>query len=171
MLFIYDDYFNDLLNDFCSKRRFFCDYSDEKLESNHFYSWFNIFANREYDNNYVNDMYVLHEIHHIAKHNPVNESFDLWKDQITLEEIYASVFSEAYVYFAVEKHLGVSIRNKVPFDLWINTLNQKSYSFNGLVKERFKAINNPKNKIEESIQKYSESNNSGVIYIKIYILM
>lgn len=93
---------------------FFYDMSDPYLERNHLTALFRHIAYREYNNPYINDLYYLHELSHIATLNYDNStSFHKWKEKISENELIASLISEAFIYFYIP-----TIREKTFNPLW-----------------------------------------------------
>lgn len=92
----------NIIQEFARVPRFFADMTNEKLETSHFSTWWNVIMNRDYDNPYVADLYLLHEMYHAARMPYVpgigKAAFD---EKMQRNELEASVFSEIEVYFAV----------------------------------------------------------------------
>lgn len=79
---------------------FFFDVSDEKLETAHFSAWWGGIQRRTYSNPYIQDLYYLHEIMHLATmiHIPDLE-FENFKKKMFDNELIASTLSEIQIYF------------------------------------------------------------------------
>lgn len=80
----------------------FYQFSDEKLEKRHMTPWFNHIAIREsYDEGfeYVQDMYIFHELFHIATLPMTKfDDFNVWMNKMWENELYASLSTEIYIY-------------------------------------------------------------------------
>ena len=97
-----DGFIRRLVDEFSRSPRFFADMTDERLETAHFSTWWNVIMNRQYDNPYVADLYLLHEMYHAARMPYVpgigKAAFD---EKMQRNELEASVFSEISIYFDI----------------------------------------------------------------------
>lgn len=127
--------------------------TEVKLEHSHFYSWFNIFIEKEYSNPTVQDLYALHEIIHIATMEYDGSlSFEDWSWKMFYNEANASVESEVLVY----KHL--SIRNKsFDFKIWADEIDLTK-STSEIFLQRLSAAENPTSETEHKIAQYKIQN-------------
>lgn len=92
-----------LLQKFAELPRVFFSFSEPDLEKLHFTTWMGAMALRDedwYDNPYIADVFLLHEICHMAYATyDINLSFEDWHNKMNMEEVHASVLSEVMVYF------------------------------------------------------------------------
>lgn len=72
-------------------------------------------ARRQYDNPYIEDLYYFHELAHIANLRYDECSFDSWRLRLSENELYASLMSEAFIYFYVPELNGKTFDN-----MWVN---------------------------------------------------
>lgn len=91
---------HDVIKPFTEMPCFFFRASDEALEKAHFATWWRGIQIRDYDNPYVHDLYLLHEIFH-AGDMIFGEglSHDAFKRKMQDNELGASVCSEIEAYF------------------------------------------------------------------------
>lgn len=94
---------------------FFFEIENEKAR-NHLTSIFRCIAHRKYENPYIHDLYYFHEFCHCAHYieNSVN-SYDEWAIKLSENELYASLMSEAFIYFMDNTLLDKTFPN-----LWVN---------------------------------------------------
>jgi hypothetical protein len=59
-------FIHDIVEQFASLPRLFCDSTDDRLERAHFCSWWGVMMNRSYDNPAIEDLYRMHEMFHAA---------------------------------------------------------------------------------------------------------
>jgi hypothetical protein len=55
-------FIHDIVDQYASLPRLFCDSTDDRLERAHFCSWWGVTMNRSYDNPSIEDLYRLHEM-------------------------------------------------------------------------------------------------------------
>lgn len=131
------------------------------LEKNHFTSWMGLIQIRHYDNDYMNDLYYLHELAHWATMQ-YGECKDLaqFHEKMARNELFAATLSEVYIYFE-----AIGLRDKV-FDhpIWFDSVYDKiiksEMDFDKIMKFRKKRISNPDsfNFCEMQIAKYASQN-------------
>lgn len=148
---------------FCEKPRIFCEYSDQSLEHDYFYSWFNILPER--DNCYfiplVHDLYYLHEMSHmilLGLDRKKNITYANWRFKMIENEVTASLFTEAEIY---EGKVGKMLReDSFDYEIWVDSfLRDSSYDFIGNLRElRYRAYCNPKNELEIQLFQYMRNN-------------
>jgi hypothetical protein len=132
--------------------RFFCQMSDIHTERAHFTPWFNIITLRDYENNYIHDLYLLHEIIHLTTLKYKNESWTLWRQKMFDNEMITSLITEVEIYKLIP-----SIRLKsFNHPIWADEISYSS--FEELISLRQKAILLPQSESEEQISKYSKNN-------------
>lgn len=86
----------------------------------HLTSIFNFIPKREYENPYINDLYYFHELLHCSHYQiHVNPQlhFNDWKLKLSHNELFSSLFSEAFIYLLEPKLIGKTFDN-----LWIQSL-------------------------------------------------
>ncbi len=74
------------------------------VEWSQFSTWWGCFANRDYDNPYVHDLYLLHEFTHLIDmkfDGGEGDSFHAWFTRATRNEFGASIQSEVMAYFRI----------------------------------------------------------------------
>lgn len=131
--------------------RFFCQMSDVYTERAHFTPWFNIITLRDYENDYIHDLYLLHEIIHLTTLNYINQSWTLWRKKMFDNEMFTSLITEVEIYKLMP------IRSK-SFNhiIWADEISYSS--FEELISLRQKAILLPQSECEHQISKYSKNN-------------
>ncbi len=116
-----EGFLRDLVAEFAQVPRFFADMSDEHLETAHFSTWWNVIMNRSYDNPYVADLYLLHEMYHAARMPYVpgigKAAFD---EKMQRNELEASVFSEIMVYFQMPELRAATFPFPIYADRFLN---------------------------------------------------
>jgi hypothetical protein len=89
-----------LVDEFSQFPRIFADMTNHRLENAHFSTWWNVVMRRTYENPYVHDLYLLHEMYHATRMPYVpgigKAAFD---EKMQRNELEASVLSEIQVYF------------------------------------------------------------------------
>lgn len=98
------------------------------VEYSNFSAWWGCIAHRIYDNNYIKDLYYLHELSHIANRIPKKDiSFIEWYKVINQEELTASITTEAMVYFDIPE-----LREKTfSEEIWVDRfIYDKYFSYN-----------------------------------------
>jgi len=111
------------------------------IERHHFLAWMGCVQWREYENNTIHDLHMLHEILHVATMQYQYENnFCKWHKKMCDNEYEVATASEAYIYMVMPE-----IREKsFPFEIWV---------------DRFFDY-----RIEESIKKYTPpSRDHGVL--------
>lgn len=117
-------YVQRMVDVFADKPRIYYDMDDPELERNHFTVWMNAIQNRDgYDNSYLEDMYNIHEIHHInTMVFDARSDFFAWANRSLVNELEATIETEVAIYFAIPE-LRV---NTFPFEIWADRfLNNK----------------------------------------------
>jgi hypothetical protein len=95
---------NETVRDFARLPRIFFEMSDPRAERAHFSAWWGAIPFRQYDNDVVHDLYLLHEMKHAGTMRYVpGVCYESWKGSMTDNELMASVLSEVEIYF----HLGI----------------------------------------------------------------
>lgn len=94
---------------------FFFEVENDKAR-NHLTSIFRCIAHRQYVNPYIQDLYYFHELCHCAHYieKSVN-SYDEWAIKLSENELYASLMSEAFIYFMDNTLLDKTFPN-----LWVS---------------------------------------------------
>lgn len=149
------EYIGKLCDLFASRPRIVIEMTDSSLEHPHFYSWLNILSKRVYNNPYIQDLYYLHEIYHMATmtYDP-NLNYTKWADKMIENELMASLNSEVLVY----KHLPIREKS-FSFPIWFDSLVEDDFKDTAaLAQKRVFAMNNPKNKVEDQLSSYREGN-------------
>jgi len=151
-----EDWFKQLIHDFCKYPRFIGEYTDQTLEHAHFYSWFNILILRQYNNLIIQDLYYLHELKHITTltYNH-HDSFDAWKKKMIENELGAALFSEVQIYDKIKGLRALSFNFKIWYDevpkhILDNADALKAY--------RRHSMKFPKTDVEKILHRYYNSN-------------
>lgn len=148
-------YINQLVDKFSNNPRFFAEMSNKDIEWSQFYSYFNILIKRKYFNKTVQDLYFLHEMHHMAtmKYDK-NLDFESWQRKMIDNEMESSVESEILVY---EK---LDIRDSsFNFEIWYDSLPKDLIKDRSkLIQHRFSRMKNPTTNVEITLNKYFTNN-------------
>ena len=86
----------------------------EDIEHGHFTTWMGFISLRQqYTNPYIHDLYLLHEISHLATMDYHSEcaDFNTWYLKMQENELFAALSSEVFIYFFMAKE-GRPIRDK-----------------------------------------------------------
>lgn len=109
-------FFVQLKNELRKYPFFIFNYTHDK-QYYHLTSHLRVIAKRNYSNPIIQDLYYLHELSHCVEfHGEDFSSFDEWSNHLDNNELYASLISEAFVYFFIP-----SIRDKTFNPLWVNS--------------------------------------------------
>ncbi|MBI1327830.1 MAG: hypothetical protein GC136_09340 [Alphaproteobacteria bacterium] len=93
---------HEIVEAFARYPKAFFDPTDATAEKAHFSPWWGMIQNREYDNDFVHDLYLLHEIKHAGKIIYISDlCFDGFARKMQDSEDDASVYSEIISYFAM----------------------------------------------------------------------
>lgn len=102
---------------------FYYEMTDPILEKNHFSVIYRHLAKREYPGQpYLHDLYTLHELYHMAHYSiDPDSSFTDWKQKVSENELYASLFTEVLIYLMVPKIRENAFKNKAIWaDRWMD---------------------------------------------------
>lgn len=115
---------------------FFYDLSNDK-QKYHLTSIFNFIPNRQYTNLYIQDLYYFHELVHCCHYQKnlfLNDNFNYhnWKQKLSENELFASLFSEAFIYLMNPKLQ----KNTFP-NLWINNFINLEILYNNNIYNNF----------------------------------
>lgn len=151
-----------IVDAYCSKPRIVAEYSDFELERQNHHSWMNILPKRKYDNPVVHDLFNLHEMKHMAHQYRLNEDYHSWAARMIHEELQASLFTEALVYYNDPDLREQSYDGPI----WVDGFKQeeKTFGYDSYVhilkKARYQASVKPKkgSKLEEKIRDYAINN-------------
>lgn len=118
-------YIYQLATQFSYTPRVFCDMHEETMEMVHFSSWFNAIQHRYYyTDDILHDLYYHHEIFHlITMKYSANLTFETWKIKMHSNEFWASLESEALIYFYMPELRALSFKNT----LWVDRFLEDSY--------------------------------------------
>lgn len=138
---------------------------DLDFERSNFTSWVRCLSLKNYENIYIQDLYYLHEILHIATMTFLkNDDFDLWCQKMSSNEARVSLFTEVLVYFEIPELRPNSFKDKIWADYFLTPENISLYKENPskiikrIYKQRLKAYKNPQNKEEEQIAYWGKRN-------------
>lgn len=151
-----DEWFKQLIHDFCKYPRFIGEYTDQSLEHAHFYSWFNILILRKYSNLIIQDLYYLHELKHITTlRYDHHQSFADWKHKMIENELGAALFSEVQIYDRIKGLRALSFNYQIWYDeVPRHILNNED----ALRSYRKQSMRNPKTDVEKTLHRYYKSN-------------
>lgn len=170
-----EGYIHKLAIKFSNTPRIFCDMHEETMEMVHFSSWFNTVNHRHYyTNDILHDLYYHHEFFHLITMKYQHDyTFETWKNKMDNNEFWASLESEALIYFYMPELRQLSFKNK----LWVDRFLEDKY-YNGLFGKYFDKEDdlarklksriayfrdecqfNPRDNIEKQISHYSISSN------------
>lgn len=106
---------------FAAKPSFFFRASDEILERAHFSAWWGGVQLRDYDNPYIHDLYILHEIIHAGTLVYSDDlTFQAFCKKMWDNELDASVLSEIAVYFLIPGLRDKSFPHDIYADRFLN---------------------------------------------------
>lgn len=182
-------YIERIVDQFASKPRIFYEMTDPELERNHFTAMMNAVQLRtDYTNQYLADMYYLHEIIHLntIRYDSRSDRYE-WSGRSLSNELKATIETEVVVYFAIP-----TLRDKTfPFEIWADRFlanrsplskeyadNHRFYSSDpkgfreSLMKKRWEIRHNPSSgdKIEQMISGYTKRNDAwDQIWAEVYL--
>ena len=114
-----DGYIHDLVEKVAKRPVIFFEMTDSSVEWTHFTTWMGAYALRKgkYDNPYIHDLYFVHEFWHGATMEYDSDlSFPDWHNKMSRNEMFASVHSECFIYFAMK-----GLREKTfDFEIWVD---------------------------------------------------
>lgn len=85
---------------------FFFDLTNEKGRY-HLSSHIRFIAHRDYESDYLRDLYYFHELLHCAEFEPDNGAdYSKWKEKLNSNELYASIVSEVLIYYMEPSMIG-----------------------------------------------------------------
>lgn len=97
-----NNFISILVDRFADMPRFFFDMTDKTNEHAHFSTWWGGIPHREYDNPYIHDLYLVHEMSHAGEMVYLEGmNFDNFLRKMTDNELHASVVSEVQVYLEI----------------------------------------------------------------------
>lgn len=114
-------YVRKVVDSFARQPRFFWDATDTRKENAHFTAWWGGIMNRDYDNDAVHDLYLLHEMYHAGTmvHVPGLE-FENFRRKMFDNELDASVCSEIRAYFEMPGLRAKSFQQEIFADRFLN---------------------------------------------------
>lgn len=139
------------LQKFYQHPRFFADMTNEAIERAHFTPWFNLILNRHYENPYIHDLYLIHEIIHLVTLTYKLESFELWRQKMFDNEMITSLITEVEIY----KHLPIRLKS-FAHPIWFDEISYQN--FDELKSLRQAAMLHPQSSCEEQIAQYAKNN-------------
>ena len=114
-------YVRGVVDEYSYMPRLFCETSNDHLERAHFSTWWGVLMLRDdYDNPYIHDLYLLHEMYHAGKMPYVpgigKAAFD---EKMQRNELEASVMSEIQVYFEMPELRALSFQFPIYADRFL----------------------------------------------------
>jgi hypothetical protein len=159
---------HNIVERFSRLPRFFTEMSDDYLERAHFNIWWSGLHPREYADVASHDLYLLHEISHGADMSYIpGQSAENFHRKMVDNELWASVTSEIFVYFALPEMRDLSFKGEIFADRFLgDPLFQMMYRddpvwlFQELSYRRRQAMFNPRpgDKVEAWLHKFTAQN-------------
>lgn len=151
-------------------------YEANKTEKRHMTPWFNHIGYRSYKNPYIHDLYVFHELFHIATlPDYLIEDYDEWKEKMWNNELFASLTTEVFIYHYYPSLRENTFEKEIWFDILLekfgyeDTINDTDYYLSKKISPVFEKITNlrteirngrkPENEPEKWFQRYNNYNN------------
>lgn len=128
----FNPYFKVWVNKLKEAPIFFFDISHEKGKY-HLTSHMRLIARREYDDDYMHDLYYMHELTHCAEFEAsTSNDYSLWMNKLNDNELYASIVSEVLVYYFSPSMIGKTFN-----PLWANRFYNKDKNNINLTIDKF----------------------------------
>lgn len=109
---------NIIINELSKQPLIIYEFSDEKLEKRHMTPYFNHIARRQYDNPYWHDMYLIHEMFHIATMpTEIECDFRHWQYSMWVNELHASLTTEVFFYHWYPELRQHTINGEIWYDI------------------------------------------------------
>lgn len=83
-------------------------------EKNHLTSFIRFIGRRTYENPHIQDLYYFHELVHAVAFDFSKDDFLLWQEELSENELLASLYSEVFIYLVEPELL-----DKTFDDLWV----------------------------------------------------
>ena len=141
----------------------FYDMTEPAVERSSFTPWMNAIAHRHYENNYIHDLYLLHELSHIAtmRYGVASNWVDFQRN-IMLNEFNASFSSEILVYLEFPHIREKTFSHPIYVDRYLPKLRLKPLVewVSVITQERMRVMQspNPFDFLEQQIADYAEMN-------------
>ena len=148
-----DGYIYKIIKELAKTPRIFYDMHQETMEMVHFTTWFHAIQHRHYYiNDTLHDLYYHHEFYHLLS-MPYSKNYSLneWATKMENNEFWASLESEALIYFYMPKLREISFKNEI----WIDRFLNDSY-YNGLYNNYFNFKNDLSEKLKSRIAFYRD---------------
>lgn len=150
-----------LIDRFSEYPRYIYQMQNKELERAAFTSWYNVLSLKEYDNRYIHDLYLLHELTHICSMPYQTDlSFGEWQSKMRENEVWASLVSEVLIYFELPDLRPHSFGNKIWVDKFLKTNSFKNKSAQELyalmLPLRQKAYIEPSDKVEQELAEFKK---------------
>jgi len=114
------NFVSSIVERFADMPRFFFDMTDKVNEHAHFSTWWGGIPHREYDNPYIHDLYLIHEMAHAGEMVYLEGmNFDNFLRKMTDNELHASVVSEIQVYLEIPKLRKLSFKHPIYADRFL----------------------------------------------------
>lgn len=150
-----------LIKEYCKYPRYYYQMQNQVLERAAFTSWYNVLSLKKYNNSYINDLYLLHELTHICSmpYNP-KLSWEEWQSKMRENEVWASLVSEVFIYFEMPKLRSKTFSHSIWVDLFLDKDEFKNLPTSELYQKflpiRLKAYVEPRNDLEQELGKYKK---------------
>lgn len=118
----HNSFINYIVSELSKQPLIMYDFSDESLEKRHMTPWINHIGRREYDNPYLHDLFLIHEIYHVATlPMKIELDFNIWKQEMWINELYASLSTEVFIY-----HWYPTLReHTIDQEIWFDILEKR----------------------------------------------
>lgn len=150
-----------LLGRYSMNVRYYYEMQDKELERSAFTSWYNVLSLKDYDNRYIHDLYLLHELTHICSMPyQVNLGFGEWQSKMRENEVWASFVSEVLIYFEIPELRQHSFGNKIWVDKFLSVEQYKNKSaqelYSLMLPLRQKAYIEPADLVEKELADFKK---------------
>lgn len=108
--------------------------TNEKIEKRHMTPWFNHIGLRDdYESDIIHDLYLIHELYHIAylpKVDNIIDNFEDWKKEMWKNELMSSLSTEVFIYAWMPELRNLTF----DFEIWFDLLKtQYGFDFENIV--------------------------------------
>lgn len=153
-------YLKGVLTDVCNRPLITYE-ATEEFEKNHFTTWMGLLQLRKYDNDYINDLYLLHELAHWSSMEYGKcESIQDFHRKMAENELFSATLSEVWVYREVAGLREHTFDHPIWYDTVADDILKYCDSFEDVMQYRQDSIRtpDPTNFAEMQISKYASQN-------------
>lgn len=118
---------SSVVKEFTYLPRMFAEMSCDRLERAHFSTWWGVIMLRDdYQNPYIHDLYLIHEMFHAARMPYIpGIGKGAFSEKMQRNELEASVFSEIQIYFEMPELREASFQHPIYADRFLNNPDMK----------------------------------------------